>query len=119
MRDYRLVQDETFCPPWCLTVAAVGQTFQPNETFLPRYTLDTKKLVFPAVDIGDSIYKTMLLSNAGTTPIHFTIPDDPFGTFKVKPSSGLLRDKHLHFVFKVIPKVKDKTPKTSIPLQAQ
>ncbi|XP_041477861.1 LOW QUALITY PROTEIN: cilia- and flagella-associated protein 65-like [Lytechinus variegatus] len=110
MRDYRLVQDETFCPPWCLTVAAVGQTFQPNnETFLPRYTLDTKKLVFPAVDIGDSIYKTLLLSNAGTTPIHFTIPDDPSGTFKVKPSSGLLRDKHQLFVFKVIPKVKDKT----------
>ncbi|XP_071497349.1 cilia- and flagella-associated protein 65-like [Diadema antillarum] len=110
MRDYRLVQDETFCPPWCLTVSAVGQTFQPNnETFLPRYTLDTRKLVFPAVDIGDSIYKTLLLSNEGTTPIHFNIPDDPSATFKVKPCSGLLRDKHQLFVFRVTPTVKDKS----------
>lgn len=33
--------------------------------------------VFPAVDVGDSIYKTLLLNKTGDTPIHYRIPDDP------------------------------------------
>ncbi|XP_072031285.1 cilia- and flagella-associated protein 65-like [Amphiura filiformis] len=107
MRDYRLVQDETFCPPWCLTVSATGHTFQPgHETFLPSYTLDVNKVVFPACDVGDSLYKTVLVTNTGTTPIHYTLEDDPNGIFKVKPTHGLIRDKYQLLIFKMTPKEK-------------
>ncbi|XP_038048739.1 cilia- and flagella-associated protein 65-like [Patiria miniata] len=104
MRDYRLVQDETFCPPWCLTVSAIGHTFQPNnQTFLPKLSLDTNKVVFPAVDSGDSIYKTILITNDGSTPIQYAVPEDPTGTFQVKPSKGLLTDKYQLLVIKNTP----------------
>ncbi|XP_033103427.1 cilia- and flagella-associated protein 65-like [Anneissia japonica] len=105
MRDYRLVQDETFCPPWCLTVNAVGQTFQQGQqTFLPRLTFDKKELVFPAVDINDCVYKTVLMTNTGTTPIRYKFDSDPSGSFLVKPCNGLLRGKHQLFVFQMNPK---------------
>jgi hypothetical protein len=104
MRDYRLVQDETFCPPWCLTVSAVGHTFQPNnETFLPKLTFDAQKVVFPAIDSGDSFYKTILMANDGSTPIHYSLLEDPTSTFQVKPSKGLLRDKYQLLVVKTTP----------------
>ncbi|XP_022101804.1 cilia- and flagella-associated protein 65-like isoform X2 [Acanthaster planci] len=104
MRDYRLVQDETFCPPWCLTVSAVGHTFQPNsETFLPKLTLDAQKVVFPAVYSGDSFYKTILMTNNGSTPIHYMLPKGPSSTFQVKPTKGLLRDKYQLLVVKTTP----------------
>jgi hypothetical protein len=55
-----------------------GQTFLPNnETFLPRFTLDTSRLVFPAVNAKESAYRTLLMKNTGTTPIFFDIQKDP------------------------------------------
>ncbi|XP_071792552.1 cilia- and flagella-associated protein 65-like [Asterias amurensis] len=105
MRDYRLVQDETFSPPWCLTVSTVGHTFQPgNQTFLPKMSFDTNRVILPAVDTGDSIYKTILLTNEGSTPIHYALQDDPSGTFQVKPHKGLVGDKYELFVVKLTPK---------------
>lgn len=55
-----------------------GHTFMPNnETFLPRYTLDSPTLVFPAVNAKEATYRTMLLNNTGTTPIFFDVEKDP------------------------------------------
>ena len=55
-----------------------GQTFLPNnETFLPRFTLDTSRLVLPAVNAKESAYRTLLMKNTGTTPIFFDIQKDP------------------------------------------
>ncbi|XP_006820550.2 cilia- and flagella-associated protein 65-like [Saccoglossus kowalevskii] len=106
MRDYRLVQDETFSPPWCMTLNTVGHTFQPgNETFLPRFTLDSKSLLFPAVSPNETIFKTLLLTNNGTTPIHYAFEPDPSGTYSVKPSKGLLQDKYQIFVVRMNPKI--------------
>ncbi|XP_071942190.1 cilia- and flagella-associated protein 65-like [Antedon mediterranea] len=105
MRDYRLVQDETFCPPWCMTVNAIGQTFQHGQqTFMPRLIFDKKELVFPAVDVNGSVYKTVLMTNSGTTPIRYEFDSDPSGSFIVKPSKGLLRGKHQLFVVRMNPK---------------
>ncbi|XP_070569847.1 cilia- and flagella-associated protein 65-like [Ptychodera flava] len=105
MRDYRLVQDETFCPPWCLTLNTVGHTFQPgNETFLPRFTFDAQKLVFPAIDTNETTFRTFLLTNTGTTPIHYAFERDPSNTYSIKPSKGLLTQKHQLFVIKMAPK---------------
>ena len=58
--------------------SATGHTFQPNnETFLPQYQLDSSHVVFPAVNTKESTYRTVLLSNTGTTPIMFDIAKDP------------------------------------------
>lgn len=55
----------------------VGHTFMPNnETFLPRYTLDDSTVVFPAVNANEATYRTILLTNTGTTPIMFDIQKD-------------------------------------------
>lgn len=57
---------------------STGQTFQANnETFLPRLTFDTSHLVFPAVNTKESTYRTILLTNNGTTPIMFDVLKDP------------------------------------------
>lgn len=104
MRDYRLVEDTTHCPPWCLTLTAVGQTFMPNqETFLPRMNVDVNKLVFPAVNTNEATYRTLLLSNMGTTPILYDFESDPDKVFSVKPSKGLLTTQHQLFLVKMVP----------------
>ncbi|XP_078326129.1 cilia- and flagella-associated protein 65-like isoform X1 [Crassostrea virginica] len=104
LRDYRLVEDNTHCPPWCLTLTCAGQTFQPNnETFLPRLSFDTSRLVFPAVNAKESTYRTLLLTNNGTTPILFDIQKDPTNTYTVKPAKALLKGQQQIFVVKITP----------------
>lgn len=40
MRDYRLVQDATHCPPWCLTFTCTGEMFDTfTHQFEPMYFL--------------------------------------------------------------------------------
>lgn len=104
LRDYRLVQDLTHCPPWCITLTCTGQTFQPNnETFLPEYVLDSPHIVFPAVNTKETAYRTVLLSNTGTTPIMYNLSKDPGNTFTAKPSQGLLSTQHQIFVVRILP----------------
>lgn len=128
LRDYRLVEDTTHCPPWCMTVAVTGHTFQANnETFLPRYNLDADHLVFPAVNANDATYRSLLLSNTGTTPILYDFQKDTAGwilicctyssyfshqlclcsfrIYTMKPTSGLLPPgQHQVFIVKCLPK---------------
>ena len=47
------------------------------ETFLPRFSLDSHKVVFPAVNASESAYRTALLTNNGPTPIVFDFDKDP------------------------------------------
>ncbi|XP_041374433.1 cilia- and flagella-associated protein 65-like [Gigantopelta aegis] len=104
LRDYRLVEDSTFCPPWCVTVTCTGHTFMPhNESFLPRYTFDSPHVIFPAVNAKESAYRTICLTNTGTTPIQFDFEKDTTCTFAVKPAKGLLKEKHQIFVVKSTP----------------
>lgn len=105
LRDYKLVEDTTHSPPWCLTLNCTGHTFLPNnETFLPRVFLDSCNLVFPAVNAKESTYRTILMQNMGTTPILFDLEKDPSHTFAVKPAHGLLKDNQQIFVVKITPK---------------
>ena len=50
-----------------------------NESFLPRYALDTPHVVFPAVNARESAYRTVRLTNTGTTPILFNFESDTTG----------------------------------------
>lgn len=104
MRDYRLVEDTTLCPPWCLSLNTTGHTFAlGTETFIPRSQWDTKHLVFPAVTVDGVSYRTLLLSNTGHNPIHFAFDDDPSGEFTCRPRTGLLANKYQLIVFKLTP----------------
>ncbi|XP_064646085.1 cilia- and flagella-associated protein 65-like isoform X2 [Lineus longissimus] len=104
MRDYRLVEDTSHFPPWCVTVKCSGQTFLPNnETFLPRYSLDSPKLIFPAVNVNESAYRTMVLMDTGTTPIFYDFEKDAGGIFSVKPTKGLLKSGCQIFTIKSVP----------------
>lgn len=104
MRDYRLVEDTTLCPPWCLSLSATGHTFaMGTETFIPRSQWDVKQLVFPATTVDGMSYRTLLLSNNGQNPIHFAFDDDPSGEFTCRPRTGLLTDKHQLIIFKMAP----------------
>ncbi|KAJ8320586.1 hypothetical protein KUTeg_002173 [Tegillarca granosa] len=104
LRDYRLVEDKTHCPPWCLTLNCTGQTFMPNnETFLPRYNIDSSNLIFPAVNTKESTYRTLLLTNTGTTPILYDIQKDTTNTYAVKPVKALMKGQHQIFVVKITP----------------
>lgn len=106
MRDYRLTEDTTHCPPWCLTLVATGDTFMAkHETFLPRFMLDSNRVVFPAVNAHESAYRTVLLSNTGTTPILYDFQKDNTGIYSVKPTKGLLPpSQHQVFVMKILPR---------------
>ncbi|XP_025115261.1 cilia- and flagella-associated protein 65-like isoform X2 [Pomacea canaliculata] len=99
MRDYRLVQDATHCPPWCLTFTCTGHTFQPNnETFLPWYQMDPSSVVFSGVSAKEAAYRTILLTNTASTPIMYNIQNHPNNIFAVKPFQGVLQGKHQIFV---------------------
>lgn len=105
LRDYKLVESTTHCPPWCLTLECVGHTFMPNnETFLPKYVLDSEHLVFPAVNAKESAYRTLMMTNMGTTPVLFDMEKDPSSTFTVKPAKALLKGEKQIFVVKITPK---------------
>lgn len=105
LRDYKLVEGTTHCPPWCLTLSCTGHTFMPNnETFLPRIILDSANIVFPAVNAKESTYRTVLMKNTGTTPILFDVEKDTSNTYAVKPAHGLLKDSQQIFVVKITPK---------------
>ncbi|XP_069108657.1 cilia- and flagella-associated protein 65-like isoform X1 [Argopecten irradians] len=104
LRDYRLVEDTTHCPPWCCTLTCAGHTFQPNnETFLPRLSLDSQRLIFPAVNTKESTYRTVLFTNNGTTPIFYDVEKDPSCVYAIKPAKALLKGEHQIFVVKITP----------------
>ncbi|XP_053386703.1 cilia- and flagella-associated protein 65-like isoform X2 [Mercenaria mercenaria] len=105
LRDYKLVESTTHCPPWCLTLTCAGHTFMPNnETFLPKYSLDSDNLVFPAVNAKESTYRTILMTNTGTTPILFDLEKDPSNIFSVKPAKALMKGQRQIYVVKISPK---------------
>ncbi|XP_078085417.1 cilia- and flagella-associated protein 65 [Mustelus asterias] len=91
LRDHRFVDDNTFCPPWSLTVNVQGHTFQPEqEHFIPKYTLDSAEMVLPAVNEKGIIYKTLLLKNTGNLPIMFSLDTQHDTAIKIKPTVGFV-----------------------------
>ncbi|KAJ3300829.1 hypothetical protein HK104_000022 [Borealophlyctis nickersoniae] len=105
MRNFRLVNEDTFTPPWCLTPMVAGNTFPPGEdTFIPKINFGATRLDFPSCHVDKSVYRTVRVSNTGDTPVKFAILDGGStgiggGTalasaggaaFSVKPRVGLL-----------------------------
>jgi len=90
MRSFRLVNEDNMTPPWTLALAAHGHTFPPGDQFIPKPLLSHRTLTFPACHAGDVAYQTVSLTNAGDTPMMFSVGSDPTGVFAVVPPTGLV-----------------------------
>ncbi|XP_062391076.1 cilia- and flagella-associated protein 65 [Sardina pilchardus] len=89
LRDHRLTEEVTLCPPWCVTVRVSGHSFQPGrEPFLPRCSLISPHVVFPA--LPEVSYRTVLLQNTGDLPLLFRLGCEECPAVSVLPSSGLV-----------------------------
>ena len=91
MRTFRLVNEDNFALPWCLTLTASGDSFPVNaEQFIPRGLLSHRLLTFPAVHVGDAAYQTISIKNDNDTPMLFSISSDLPAAFGILPPVGLV-----------------------------
>lgn len=98
-RTFRLVNDHSLTPPWCLTLFSVGHTFQTGQLLAKAQMLGgcikNGKLVFPCVFVGETIYQTFMLRNTSNLPCTYKIELGWEGqgvsageVFSVKPAIG-------------------------------
>ncbi|OWZ24517.1 putative membrane protein [Phytophthora megakarya] len=100
-RTFRLVNVDTFTPPWCMVVKACGNTFSsPTDQFLPKisFRLMKNKVQFPPCYLGDSVFQTIMIENSSDTPALFTFVEDPAEVFSCKPTCGYIEAKSFHLV---------------------
>jgi hypothetical protein len=98
-RNFRLINEESFTPPWCATVKVKGNTFKGGE-FLPKVALSLKNntMIMPPCHLGDATYNTILLHNEADTPASFSFSQDPSGVIKTKPSIGRIMGNSFQLV---------------------
>ncbi|RYE97898.1 MAG: hypothetical protein EOO41_02985, partial [Methanobacteriota archaeon] len=76
-RSFRLVDEESFTPPVCLTLQCAGNTFRAGESFTPRLTTSfggpysDQLLYLPPAMVGDAVYYTFHLTNSSDVPAAF------------------------------------------------
>ncbi|RLN02454.1 hypothetical protein BBJ28_00006239 [Nothophytophthora sp. Chile5] len=100
-RTFRLVNVDTFTPPWCVVPKLCGNTFaSSSEQFLSkiRFRLAKNKVHFPPCFLGDSVFQTVLMENASDTPALFAFVEDPTEVFHCKPMCGYIAAKSFHLV---------------------
>ncbi|XP_042192118.1 cilia- and flagella-associated protein 65 [Callorhinchus milii] len=106
MRDHRMVDDNTFCPPWCITMRVQGHTFKVGYNhFIPKYTIDSPETVFPPVYETGTAYRTVVFRNMGDLIIPFSLDIQNSPIITVKPTMGFVLPKaHQIFTFRAMPK---------------
>ncbi|XP_038598736.1 cilia- and flagella-associated protein 65-like, partial [Tachyglossus aculeatus] len=89
LKDFNNVeQDCTICPSSCLKLRASGHGFRPGLVHpVPQYTLDSPK-VFPAVPAQAPAYRSLLLTNTGTTLLTFKLCPASLPALRVRPAAG-------------------------------
>lgn len=100
-RTFRLVNVDTFTPPWCVVTKVCGNTFpSPTEQFLAkiRFCLSKNKAYFPPCHLGDCVFQTFAIENSSDTPALFAFTDDPSEIFQCKPQCGYIPPKSFHLV---------------------
>ncbi|KAK1944833.1 Cilia- and flagella-associated protein 65 [Phytophthora citrophthora] len=100
-RTFRLVNVDTFTPPWCLVAKTCGNTFSsPTEQFLPKISFRVlkNKVNFPPCYLGDSVFQTIMIENTSDTPALFAFVEDPSEVFSCKPMCGYIEAKSFHLV---------------------
>lgn len=103
-RTFRLVNVETFAPPWCILASVCGNTFaSPTEQFLSKLSFrlpskQQRRVHFPPCYLGDSVFQTILMENASDTPALFAFVPDASEVFACKPVCGYIAAKSFHLV---------------------
>uniref|UniRef100_A0A6I8PQC0 Cilia and flagella associated protein 65 n=1 Tax=Ornithorhynchus anatinus TaxID=9258 RepID=A0A6I8PQC0_ORNAN len=89
LKDFNNVeQDCAICPSSCLKLRATGRSFGPGLVHpVPRYTLDSPKL-FPAVPAQAPAYRSLLLTNTGSTLLTFRLRPASLPALAVRPWVG-------------------------------
>ena len=102
-RTFRLVNDHSLTPPWCVTVSAIGHTFASGQLLAKAQFLgggiSHGKLVFLCCCQGESTYQTFMIRNTSNLPSTFHVEmgwradassgaTSRDGVFSVKPSMG-------------------------------
>uniref|UniRef100_A0A8C4T5I7 Cilia- and flagella-associated protein 65 n=1 Tax=Erpetoichthys calabaricus TaxID=27687 RepID=A0A8C4T5I7_ERPCA len=102
---HRLFEDCTLCPPWCLTIRVTGHSFQPGLThFIPKYTLQSPRMVFLPVFQGETTYQSLLFQNIGDLPITYKLDTELCPDITVKPSVGIIpAGARQFFMLKTVP----------------
>lgn len=76
-RTFRLVNDATMSPPWCLSINASGHTFNSGQLLanaaFSGAGVRQGKLLFPCCYVNDSIYQTIMLKNTSNLPSTFRL----------------------------------------------
>ena len=116
MRNFRLVNEDTFTPPWCLTPKVAGNTFPSGQdTFIPKIDWSNARVVFPSCYVDRSEYQILKIANAGDTTIKFSFLDAGVNSvlgigggtdlashqgsvFSVKPRIGVLRKNETRLI---------------------
>eukprot|EP01034_Spumella_vulgaris_P021431 gene21431-27461_t len=100
-RTFRLVNDHSMTPPWCLKVASVGHTFGSGQLLAKARVLGGNitqgKLVFPCCYEGESIYQTFMLRNTSNLPSTFRI-ELGWGEDASSTGAGASSDKEIFSV---------------------
>ncbi|KAJ3375654.1 hypothetical protein GGF31_002857 [Allomyces arbusculus] len=100
MRNFRLVQDATFTPPWCFPLRLVGHTLT-NSLCLATVDLPSKSTVefppcsAPSPTITSSTARsatkvTFALTNRGDSSALFQLKCPPSAHFRLSPSAGVI-----------------------------
>mmetsp|Transcript_9855 Transcript_9855/g.22507 ORF Transcript_9855/g.22507 Transcript_9855/m.22507 type:complete len:1836 (-) Transcript_9855:105-5612(-) len=90
-RNFRLVTDENFVPPHCVTPVCSGNTFPIGmEAFTPKLRVPSTRISFPACAVGDKAYQIIEMYNDADTPLRYLFGEDETGVFRCKPNNGLI-----------------------------
>mmetsp|Transcript_15768 Transcript_15768/g.37278 ORF Transcript_15768/g.37278 Transcript_15768/m.37278 type:complete len:1920 (+) Transcript_15768:72-5831(+) len=90
-RNFRLVKDETFVPPFTVALRITGHTFGPGaEHFSARVSMSHSKVVFTQCAPRERGYQVVLLENKGDTNVVFNFETDSKNTFRARPRSGII-----------------------------
>ncbi|XP_032492501.1 cilia- and flagella-associated protein 65 [Phocoena sinus] len=106
LRSYNNIEEDcTVCPSWCLRLRARGHSYCADlEHHIPQYTLDAPKL-FPAVSPSEPSYRSLLLTNTGSTLLTFHLDPRSSSDVSLRPSSGfVLPGAHQIFLISTYPK---------------
>nr|CCA15071.1 conserved hypothetical protein [Albugo laibachii Nc14] len=122
-RSFRLVNVQTFTPPWCISLKVCGNTFVsadshyisqlvfhgprsgahatapqklPNSSF--SMSSANHRVHFPPCYLSDSVFQTIMIENTGDTPALFQFSDDPTGCYECRPNCGYISSKSIHLV---------------------
>jgi hypothetical protein len=76
-RTFRLVDDATLSPPWCIPIAATGHTFGTGQLLakgrMHGGSVRNGKLVFSNCYVNDALYETIILTNSSNMPCIFQL----------------------------------------------